>query len=187
MNLKAVISEVDNAILNAFPFAPNKAFGLAEFYYDGDKRYPGIVQANGEVKNCFLEDQYQVSWYHRSESSRLVVIENNFGDKLDKVQETIPVQLIIYANRAQTKQSSQTIKDIFVSKIPSVLSKLVCESIDIFDCTFELTETEMNSTLVFREECSIPDVRVGLNHGLLAVRYEIKQTFRRSCTVICEC
>lgn len=187
MNLKSVITEVDNAILNAFPFAPNKAFGLAEFYYDGDKRYPGIVQDNGEVRNCFLEDQYKISWYHRSQSSRLRVIDYNYGDKLDKVEEITPVSLIIYANRAQTKQSAQTIKDIFVSKIPSVLSKLVCESIDIFDCTFELTETEMNSSLIFKEECSVPDVRVGLEHALIAVRYEIKQTYRRSCTVICEC
>lgn len=187
MNLKSVITEVDNAILNAFPFAPNKAFGLAEFYYDGDKRYPGIVQDNGEVRNCFLEDQYKISWYHRSQSSRLRVIDYNYGDKLDKVEEITPVSLIIYANRAQIKQSAQTIKDIFVSKIPSVLSKLVCESIDIFDCTFELTETEMNSSLIFKEECSVPDVRVGLEHALIAVRYEIKQTYRRSCTVICEC
>ena len=187
MKLNAVITEVDNAILDAFPFAPNKAFGLAEFYYDGEKRYPGILQNNGEVRNCFLDDQYQVSWYHRSETSRLVVIENNFGDKLDKVEETTPVTLIIYANRAKTKQSSQTIKDIFVAKIPSVLSKLVCESINVFDCTFEITETAMNTALIFREECSVPDVRVGLEHALIAVRYEIKQTYRRSCTVICEC
>jgi hypothetical protein len=183
MNLKQVINEIDNAIIAALPLTPNKAFGLAEFYYDGEKRYPGI-NINGEVTNCLLQDQYEISWYHRSESSRLTVIENNFGDKMDKVEETTPVTLVIYANKTLT---SQTIKDIFVSAIPSVLSKLMCESINVFDCTFELTETEMNSTLVFREECSIPDVRVGLNHGLLAVRYEIKQTYRRGCTVICEC
>lgn len=183
MNLKQVITEIDNAILAALPIVPNNAFGLAEFYYDGDKRYPGINN-KGEVTNCLMNDNYKLSWYHRSESSRLRVIENNFGDKLDKVEETIPVQLIIYAERTHP---SQTIKDIFVSAIPSVLSKLVCESIDIFDCTFEIVETEMNSTIVLREECSIPDVRVGLEHALLAVRYEIKQTYRRGCTVICDC
>jgi hypothetical protein len=122
--------------------------------------------------------------FHGDRMSNPFRVENNFGDKMDKVEETTPVTLVIYANKTLT---SQTIKDIFVSAIPSVLSKLVCESINVFDCTFELTETEMNSTLVFREECSIPDVRVGLNHGLLAVRYEIKQTYRRGCTVICEC
>jgi hypothetical protein len=183
MNLKQVITEIDNAILAAVTIAPNKAFGLAEFYFDGDKRYPGINN-KGEVTNCLLDDRYKLSWYHRSESSRIKVIENNYGDKLDKVEETTPVSLVIYAERIQT---SQTIKDIFVSAIPSVLSKLVCESIDVFDTTFEIVETEMNSFLVFKEECSAPDVRVGLNHALIAVRYEIKQTYRRGCTVICDC
>lgn len=183
MNLKAVIHEIDTAILAVLPIAPNNAFGLAEFYYDGDKRYPGINN-KGEVTNCLLNDNYKLSWYHRSETSRFRVIENNYGDRLDKVEETIPVSLIIYAERTQP---SQVIKDIFVSAIPSVLSKLVCESINIFDCTFEITDTEMNTSLVLRDECSIPDVRVGLQHALIAVRYEIKQTYRRGCTVICDC
>ena len=183
MNLKQIIQEVDNAITTALPIAPNNAFGLAEFYYDGDKRYPGINN-KGEMTKCFMQDQYKLSWYHRSESSRFTIIENNFGDKLDKVEETIPVSLIIYAERTQP---SQVIKDIFVSAIPSVLSKLVCESINIFDCTFEIRETEMNSTLIAREECTAADVRVGLNHALIAVRYEIKQTYRRGCIPICDC
>ena len=60
MNLKQVITEVDNAILEAITIAPNKAFGLAEFYFDGDKRYPGINN-KGEVTNCLLDDRYKLS------------------------------------------------------------------------------------------------------------------------------
>ena len=184
MNLKQVIQEVDNAILAALPIAPNKAFGLAEFYYDVDKRYPGINN-QGNIANCLLDDSYKLSWYHRSQFSRFTIIENNFGDKLDKVEETIPVSLVI--NKNIDAQTSQVIKDIFVSAIPSVLSKVVCESLSLFNCTFDIVDTDLNSSLVFKEECTIPDVRVGLNHALLVVRYEIKQTYRRGCTPICDC
>lgn len=189
MNLKAIITEIDKqmiASLNAGALMPLKAFGLAEFYYDKDKKYPGIVNG-GEVTNCLLDDGFNVSWYHRSEYSEYTTIEENYGDKMDKVEETTPVVLVIYANRIKTQQSLQTIKDIFASVIPSVLDKATCEVLSIFDCTIELRNAEMNTTLVFREECTIPDVRVGIEHGLISVRYEIKSTYRRGCEVICEC
>ena len=183
MNLKGIIAEIDKALIAQIPLQPTKAFGLAEFYYDGDKRFPGVVNGT-EVTNCLLDDSYQVSWYHRSESTDYRVIENNYGDKMDKVEEITPVNLIIYARRSKPLQ---VIKDIFASALPSVLSKLVCESLMLFDCTIELKGAEMNTTLVFKDECTVPDVRVGIEHGLIAIRYDIKSTYRRGCETICEC
>lgn len=186
MNLKQIIAQIDTQIESKIKLLTQRAFGLAEFYYDGEKRYPGIVDG-GNVTQPLLQDQYNISWYHRSTISQYSVIENNYGDNLDKVEETTPVQLIINCNTIKLGHSLQTIKDIFASALPSVLSKAVCESLQLFDCTIELVAAELNSVIVLREECSVPDVRVGLEHGLIAIRYEIKTTYRRGCTVICEC
>ncbi len=186
MNLKQIIAQIDTELKAKIKLSTQNAFGLAEFYYDGEKRYPGIVDG-GNVTQPLMQDQYNISWYHRSTVSNYQVIESNYGNRLDKVEEITPVQLVINCNTIKLGHSLQTIKDIFASAIPSVLSKQVCESLDLFDCTIELVNSELNSVIVLREECSLPDVRVGIEHGLIAIRYEIKTTYRRGCTVICEC
>lgn len=186
MNLKQIISHIDTALKANIKLSTQYAFGLAEFYYDGDKRYPGVIEG-GNIIQPLMRDDYAVSWYHRTTVSEYSTVEFNYGDKLDKVQERIPVQLVINCNTIKLGQSLQTIKDIFASSIPSVLSKAVCESLQLFDCTIELVNAELNSNIVLREECSIPDVRVGVEHGLVAIRYVIQTTYRRGCITICEC
>ena len=39
---------------------------------------------------------------------------------------------------------------------------------------------------LIKMETNQPDVRVGLNNGLIAIRYRIFTTYRRGCIVICE-
>lgn len=183
MQNKAIITEIDKALIAAVKVENKRAFGMADFYYDGDKRYPGIIDKQ-DIVNPFLQDQYQLSWYHRTATSSFNLTENNYGNKLDKVEETTPIQLIIFTRAAI---SFETVKDWFVSALPSVLSKAVCESLQIFDCTFEIRSTEMNSNIVFKEECTEPNVRVGGHYGLIAIRYEIKTSYRRGCQTFCDC
>jgi hypothetical protein len=190
MNLKETIKEIDKVLINritADELHPVNAFGLAAFYYDGDKRYPGLLSVTGEVKNCFLHDNYNLSWYHRNELSRFRIIENSYGDNLDMVEETIATNLIVNTNTNKTKRTLNEIKDIFVAALPSTLPKSIREGLNLFSVTIEIGEALMNSNAVFREECSIPEVRVGNEHGLIAIRYEIKQTYRRGCIPLCDC
>jgi hypothetical protein len=183
MQNKTIIAEIDKALLAAIKVENKRAFGMADFYFDGEKRYPGII--NGEdIINPFLQDQYKISWYHRTSTSSFNLMEFDYGNKMDKVEETTPVQLIIFTRAAI---SFETIKDWFVSALPSVLSKATCESLQIFGCTIEVASTEMNSNVVFKEECTEPTVRVGGQYGLIAVRYTIKSTYRRGCQDFCVC
>lgn len=183
MQNKTIIAEIDKALLAAIKVENKRAFGMADFYFDGEKRYPGII--NGEdIINPFLQDQYKLSWYHRTSTSSFNAMEFDYGNKMDKVEETTPVQLIIFTRAAI---SFETIKDWFVSALPSVMSKAICESLQIFGCTIEVTSTEMNSNVVFKEECTEPNVRVGGQYGLIAVRYTIKSTYRRGCQDFCVC
>ena len=183
MQNKTIIAEIDKALLAAIKVENKRAFGMADFYFDGEKRYPGII--NGEdIINPFLQDQYKLSWYHRTSTSSFNAMEFDYGNKMDKVEETTPVQLIIFTRAAI---SFETIKDWFVSALPSVLSKAICESLQIFGCTIEVASTEMNSNVVFKEECTEPNVRVGGQYGLIAVRYTIKTTYRRGCQDFCVC
>ena len=183
MQNKTIIAEIDKALLAAIKVENKRAFGMADFYFDGEKRYPGII--NGEdIINPFLQDQYKLSWYHRTSTSSFNAMEFDYGNKMDKVEETTPVQLIIFTRAAI---SFETIKDWFVSALPSVMSKAICESLQIFGCTIEVASTEMNSNVVFKEECTEPNVRVGGQYGLIAVRYTIKSTYRRGCQDFCVC
>lgn len=183
MQNKTIIAEIDKALLAAIKVENKRAFGMADFYFDGDKRYPGII--NGEdIINPFLQDQYKLSWYHRTSTSSFNAMEFDYGNKMDKVEETTPVQLIIFTRAAI---NFETIKDWFVSALPSVMSKAICESLQIFGCTIEVASTEMNSNVVFKEECTEPNVRVGGQYGLIAVRYTIKSTYRRGCQDFCVC
>lgn len=183
MQNKTIIAEIDKALLAAIKVENKRAFGMADFYFDGEKRYPGII--NGEdIINPFLQDQYKLSWYHRTSTSSFNAMEFDYGNKMDKVEETTPVQLIIFTRAAI---SFETIKDWFVSALPSVMSKAICESLQIFGCTIEVTSTDMNSNVVFKEECTEPNVRVGGQYGLIAVRYTIKSTYRRGCQDFCVC
>jgi hypothetical protein len=183
MNNKAIITEIDKALIDAIKVENKRAFGMADFYFDNDKKYPGIIDKE-EIINPFLQDQYKLSWYHRTSTSVLSVMEYNYGNKMDKVEETTPVQLIIFTRAAL---SFETIKDWFVSALPSVLNKAICESLQIFNCTIEVRGTEMNSNVVFKEECTEPNVRVGGQYGLIAIRYEIKTSYRRGCQTFCDC
>jgi len=188
MNLKGIIYEIDSLILNNInvrSLLPQKAFGLAERYYDDKEYYSGVFNGS-EVTNCMLDDRFGVSWYHRNQSGGYGVVENNFGDKLDKVEEINEIELIIFAQQQKTKVSFETLKDIFVSAIPSVLSKVVCESLQLFDCRIELMSHELDSRFVIERETNKPGVRVGLNNGLIAIRYRVITTYRRGCIVICE-
>lgn len=183
MQNKTIIAEIDKALLAAVKVENKRAFGMADFYFDGEKRYPGII--NGEdIINPFLQDQYKLSWYHRTSTSSFNLMEFDYGNKMNKVEETTPVQLIIFTRAAI---SFETIKDWFVSALPSVMSKAICESLQIFGCTIEVASTEMNSNIVFKEECTEPNVRVGGQYGLIAVRYTIKSTYRRGCQDFCVC
>ena len=183
MQNKTIIAEIDKALLAAIKVENKRAFGMADFYFDGEKRYPGII--NGEdIINPFLQDQYKISWYHRTSTSSFNAMEFDYGNKMDKVEETTPVQLIIFTRAAI---SFETIKDWFVSALPSVMSKAICESLQIFGSTIEVASTEMNSNVVFKEECTEPNVRVGGQYGLIAVRYTIKSTYRRGCQDFCVC
>lgn len=183
MQNKVIISEIDKALLMAIKVDNKHAFGMADFYYNEDKRYPGIIDKENII-NPFLQDQYKLSWYHRTSLSTFVTTEYNYGDNMNKVEETTPVQLIIFTRVAT---DFETIKDWFVSALPSVMSKAICESLSLFGCTIEVTSTEMNSNFVFREECSDPTVRVAGQYGLIAVRYTIKSTYRRGCQDFCAC
>jgi len=190
MNLKGIISEIDSimiAKLGASNLQPKKAFGLASRYYDGETFYPGIISKNGEIENCFLEDKYNVSWFHRNERGTYNVVENNFGNGIDKVEEENEISLVVYTNTKKINLSTETLKDVFISAIPSVLSKVKCESLNVFDCRIELQSHELDTNIVFKEESNHKDVRVGVEHGLILIRYKIKSTYRRGCTVICEC
>jgi hypothetical protein len=190
MNLSKIISIIDSKLVSAITannLQPKNGFGLATRYYEADKFFPGIVSKSGEITNCFLQDQYALSWYHRNAVGTYDVLENNFGNKLDKVEETNPINVVIFADTKRIKVSLETLKDIFISAIPSVLSKAECESAEIFGCQIELTAHELDSQLVVREETNQDNVRVGLNHGLILIRYSLKSTYRRGCTVICDC
>ena len=188
MNLKGIIFEIDTAItnnVNVRSLLPQNAFGLAERYYEEREYYSGVFNGS-EVVNCMLDDRYACSWYHRNQSGNYTVVENNFGDLNDKVEEVNEVELIIFAQQQKTKISFETLKDIFIGAIPSVLSKVVCESLQLFDCRIELISHELDSRLVIERETNKPNVRVGLNNGLIAIRYRIISTYRRGCIVICE-
>ena len=68
MQNKTIIAEIDKALLAAIKVENKRAFGMADFYFDGEKRYPGII--NGDyIINPFLQDQYKLSWYHRTSTS----------------------------------------------------------------------------------------------------------------------
>jgi hypothetical protein len=190
MNLKDIIESIDEALklkLVASNLQPTHAFGLASRYYEKDKYFPGVILENGEITNCFLDDAFAVSWYHRNEKGTYNTIENNYGNDLNKVEEENEISLVIFANTKNIKLSTETLKDLFTNSLPSVLSKLRCESLDIFDCRIELQSHELDSNLVFKAECNNDNVRVGVEHGLILIRYTIKSTYRRGCTVICEC
>lgn len=190
MNLKGIIESIDDALklkLVASNLLPTKAFGLASRYYEKEKYFPGVIADSGEITNCFLDDNYSVSWYHRNEKGTYTTIENNYGNNIDKVEETNDINLVVYCNTKKIKLSTEILKDIFTNSLPSVLSKSKCESLDIFDCRIELQSHELDSNLVFKNECNNDNVRVGVEHGLVLVRYTIKTTYRRGCTVICEC
>lgn len=190
MNLNKIISIIDTHLVSAITgnnLEPKKPFGLATRYYENGNFFPGVVSDSGEITNCFLQDQYGVSWYHRNNTGTYVTLENNFGNKLDKVEESNAINLVIFADSKKIKVSFETLKDIFISSLPSVLSKAECESSEIFGCQIELNAHELDSQLVVREETNQDNVRVGLNHGLILVRYTIKSTYRRGCTVICDC
>ncbi len=189
MNLKQIVEQIDLSLKNSFQINtlhPLKAFGLAEFYYEGENFYPGILDGT-EIKNCFLDDEYNLSWYHRNSTGDYNVVPNNYGNTNDKTEEINTIELVIYANRTKIKFSLETLKDLFVTAIPSVLSKSVCESIDLLDCNIELVSHQMDSNKNFKEEVSTKYVRVGVEHGLIKIRYQIKSTYRRGCLVLCVC
>lgn len=187
MKLATIINEIDKVLMDKVPFAPNRAFGLAEVYYEGEKYHPGIIDNKGNITNPFLDDQYAVSWYHRNQTGTYSIVESNYGNNLNKVEETNIIQLVIYTDRTKIKNSLETLKDVFISAIPSVLSKAICESIGVFGCEIELKSHELDTKKVFKEECSTEYVRAGVQYGLIAIRYEIKTVYRRGCEVTCEC
>jgi len=187
MNLDCIIKHINEALIAKLQHVKNiKAFGLAEFYYDGDNYFPGVQKQGGEIQNVFLDDQYNLSFYHRTEVGSFENVERNFGNKSDRERENVPVNLIIFADRNRTRLSQQNIKDLFVAALPSYLPKSVCESIDIFDCRIELSNYELDTKKVFRQECNTAEVRVGIEKGLIAIRYVITTNYRRSCTVLCD-
>ena len=190
MNLKGIIEAIDNSLkakLVASNLLPTKAFGLASRYYEKEKYFPGVITDSGEITNCFLDDNYSVSWYHRNQKGTYTTIESNYGNNLDKVEEDNDISLVIFTNTKKIKLSTEILKDIFTNSLPSVLTKSQCESLDLFDCRIELQSHELDSNLVFKNESNNDNVRVGVEHGLILIRYSIKTTYRRGCTVICEC
>jgi hypothetical protein len=191
MNLRNLVELIDTKIVSQVgmitTLQPIKAFGLAEFYYDQDTFYPGIING-GKIEEVFLQDNFNLSWYSRNTNGSYTNIENNFGNKNNKVEETTEIKLVAYTNRIKTGFSLETIKDIFVSSIPSVLSKSECESNEIDGCQIELISHELDTYKVYKEETnSNAKVRVGVEFGLISIRYNIKATYRRGCRVICEC
>lgn len=191
MNLANIIQLIDTKILAVMEdistLQPIKAFGLTELYYSGEEYYPGIVEG-GQIIEVALKDNYNLSWYSRNTTGTYNTIENNYGNKQNKVEEITDVKLVAYTNRIKTGFSLETIKDIFISAIPSVLSKSECESNEIDSCQIELISHELDTTKIYKEEIkSNAKVRVGVEYGLIAIRYNIKATYRRGCRVICEC
>lgn len=186
MNLTGIINEIDkaiNAVLTPRELSPLKAWGLAERYYD-DKYFFSGVQQGSEIVNCMFTDQYRCSWYHRELTGKYLTVENNYGDKLDKVEESNEIALIIFFHRSTL--TAETVKDLFIGSIPSVLNKVICESLQLFDCRIELINHDLDARVVQQSETNVPEVRVGLNYGLVSVRYLIKTTYRRSCIELCK-
>jgi hypothetical protein len=190
MNLGNLIELIDNKILaelgNISTLQPINAFGLSEFYYSGDNFYPGVING-GKIQEVFLDDKYNLSWYSRNTTGSYNNLENNFGNKMNKVEEITEIKLVAYTNRIKTGFSLETIKDVFISAIPSVLSKTECESNEIDGCQIELISHELDTHKIFKEETNSPNVRVGVEFGLISIRYNVKATYRRGCRVICEC
>ena len=189
MNLEQIIEVIDTQIKQFIPasFAPINAFGLTQRYYEDDKFYPGILLKNGEITNPFLQDQYAVSWYHRNETGTYNLDSNQEGDNNDNQIEKNTIDLIIFYNTRKINITGTKLKDVFIDAIPSILSHSVRESLNLSSCDMALVSHELDSNKVFKQECNkdTPDVRIGVEHGLLSIRYEITSSYRRNCVNVC--
>jgi hypothetical protein len=186
MNVSCIIDLINQSIVAKYPQQNVKAFGLTEFYYDSlGKFYPGIVNNQGEVRNVFLEDQYQTSWYHRTQAGTFAIADKQFGDKTDSYVGTIPVSLIIFHNRQKANQSLENIKDILIAALPTNIERPECERLGFQWARVELTSYELDTFKVFRQECSVEEVKVGFERGLIEIRYNIIVKFRASCVKLC--
>lgn len=182
MNISGIIQAIDD--ITTLPYTTTK-FGAAYRYYENAATfYPGVIKPSGEVANCYLSDITPLTYYHRVIRTTFNNVARSYGDKDDKVEEINEIDLVAFGT--DLKITPQKLADIFVAALPSTLDADTCESLSVSDCRIELTSSETDPVIVWREETSDPKVRAGLNKALIKVRYRILCTYRRSCISVCE-
>lgn len=188
MRIAETVNIIDTIIKQNITFAPQRAFGLAAKYYEDKVYYPGILNSQtGEITDCILDDNYALSWYHRNETGNFALDTMQFGDEDVNQIETNIIDLIVTYDTTKIKRSGSELKDMIIDAFPAKFTKLVSESLGLNSVSLVLVSFDLDSTKVFKQECNkdIPNVSVGVQFGLLQIRYNLISTYTRRCAITC--
>lgn len=191
-SVQLINQALTEALLSEKRFSGGAVFGLAKSTIIRDKdgasrKFPYIVNANGEPESVSIDDTFPIMIYHRRASdSSISASRASFGDD---VQLTVqqPMSMIVFGKGNALRLSDEQMETFITLAMPSEISKSALIGTQIDKLTTIPTGTRMDSISVFSEEYQGIEYPLDQMDFLIKINYSIITTLRRECISICDC
>ena len=153
---------------------------------NGDKRYP-VVYRKSKPFNIGLDDKFPIIIYHRQRNSRFLEPDNGFGSGKNVYKEQTDMHLVVFGSRKKLELRPEELSALITLSMPTQVSKTELADMNIDTMLVSLSNTNMDSLSVFREEYSGIDYKVSPDHVLFKIIYTITTQYRKDCLNLCDC
>lgn len=198
--LDKIITDLNSNWVNSFSSVVSnrkiKTYGISELILEPveidenttkTKKYPGVIDADAEVKACEIDDAYHLVWWHRLESiTNTVLTKPAFGDKAGDVQETVNMSMIVAGFRNKIRRSPAWVEAVLKDKMQD--TGIIKDSTGkiIQRMKFITGNSNFDKLALLNREFS----EIELNYAdvlLFELKFQIISTWQKGCLDICGC
>ena len=180
------------ALLSEKRFSGGAIYGLAKssLIRDGDgssRKFPYVINKNGEPESVSIDDTYPVIIYHRrAADSSISSSRASYGDD---VQLTVqqPMSMVIFGKGSALRISDEQMETFATLAMPSEITSSALTGSHIDKITTLPTGSRMDSVAVFSEEYQGLEYPLDLTDFLIKINYSLVMILRRECVSICDC
>ena len=181
-----------NSSLKFIPKEKVKCYGISEAIIDAiiknedvekTRRFPAMVDNNGEATMIDVDDSYQIIIYHKLESiANNILPKQAFGDSQGELQEVANMAIMVIAFRDKIRKPAYWLEAALKDGIPQNM-KMSDDSGKQIQLSFiKIGNSSFDKLALLQREFS----EVELNYPNLIVfetKYRIESTYKQGCFI----
>lgn len=153
-----------------------KLYGIAKSTARGNEVLPNV-----QGVYVGLDDVYPAIIYHKLNTMVSNIRQtNSYGDTIADVVNTYGLSMVIYNQSNRTCLSNEDLMLLIQANMPELLTNEHYKSVSA-----RVTSAVFDDAAVYQQEYQNSDYRLGENHGLMQINYQLETVFKKGCFINC--